>query len=46
MIRDGGGEGRNMVQNSFESHYMAFAAEASRLEGAKTIGLAEFKRGI
>jgi predicted dehydrogenase len=45
MIRGGGGEGRNMVKNSFESHYMAFAAEASRLEGAKNIKLEEFKRG-
>jgi predicted dehydrogenase len=44
MVRDGGGEGRNMVKDSFESHYMAFAAEASRLEGAKNIRLGEFKR--
>jgi predicted dehydrogenase len=45
LVRGGGGEGRNMVKNSFESHYMAFAAEASRLEGAKNIKLGEFKRG-
>jgi predicted dehydrogenase len=32
-IREGGGDGRNMIRNSFESHYMAFAAEQSRLEG-------------
>ncbi|MCL2044327.1 MAG: Gfo/Idh/MocA family oxidoreductase [Treponema sp.] len=50
MVRDGSGsqnpigKGRNMIRNSFESHYMAFAAEQSRLEGARTIWLAEFKR--
>ena len=43
MVR-GGGEGRNMIQNSFESHYMAFAAEQSRLNGAQTIRLDEFKK--
>jgi predicted dehydrogenase len=37
------GEGRNMIRNSFESHYMAFAAEQSRLEG-KPIRLEGFKR--
>jgi predicted dehydrogenase len=42
-VRDSGGDGRNMIQNSFESHYMAFAAEQSRLEGARTIRLEEFK---
>jgi predicted dehydrogenase len=31
------------VKDSFESHYMAFAAEYSRLHGAKTIKLGEFK---
>jgi hypothetical protein len=45
MVRNGGGEGRNMVKDSFESHYMAFAAEASRLGGAKNIKLGEFKHG-
>ena len=43
MVRDGTGDSRNMIQYSFESHYMAFAAEQSRLEG-KPIRLEEFKR--
>jgi len=43
MIRGSGGDGRNMIRESFESHYMAFAAEQSRLE-AKTIRLEDFKR--
>jgi predicted dehydrogenase len=38
MARDGSGDDRNMIRNSFESHYMAFAAEQSRLEG-KTVKL-------
>jgi predicted dehydrogenase len=33
---------RTMVKDAFESHYMAFAAEASRLDG-KTIVLDEFR---
>ena len=43
MVRDGSGDDRNMIQNSFESHYMAFAAEQSRLEG-KAIQLADWKK--
>jgi predicted dehydrogenase len=37
MIRGEGGLGRNAVRNSFESHYMAFAANASRLDGGRTL---------
>jgi predicted dehydrogenase len=43
MIRGQGGTGRTSVRDSFESHFMAFAAEASRLDGAKTIRLDEFR---
>jgi len=39
MVRDNNGEGKNMIKNSFESHYMAFASEQSRLESGKTIRL-------
>jgi predicted dehydrogenase len=42
-VRDSGGLGRNMVKNSFESHYMAFAAEASRLENGKMVKIADFR---
>ena len=35
--------GRNNVRDSFESHYMAFAAEASRLDGGKMVRLDEFR---
>jgi predicted dehydrogenase len=45
LIMEGNGDSRNMIRNSFESHYMAFAAEQSRLEGAKTIKLASFRHG-
>ena len=34
---------RNMIRNSFESHYMAFAAEQSRLEESRTIKLDGFR---
>ena len=44
MVRDGSGDDRNIVRNSFESHYMAFAAEKSRLEGGKMILLNEERR--
>ena len=37
MIRGTGGFGRNLIKKSFESHYMAFAAEESRLNGGRTI---------
>jgi len=42
-VRGTGGIGRNVVKNSFESHYMALAAEASRLEGGKKVKLEEFR---
>jgi len=42
-VRGSGGAGRNMVKNSFESHYMAIAAESSRLEGGKMTKLADFR---
>ena len=44
-IRGTGGLGRNVIGNSFESHYMAFAAEASRLDGGKMVRLEDFRRG-
>jgi len=42
-VRGSGGLGRNSIKNSFESHYMAFAAEASRLEGGKMVKLKDFR---
>jgi predicted dehydrogenase len=42
-IRDGGNSARTSVKDSFESHYMAFAAEYSRINKARTINLEEFK---
>jgi predicted dehydrogenase len=45
MIR-GGGAGRNAVKNAFESHYMALAAEHSRLNGSRLIDMAAFKTGL
>jgi len=43
MIRNGNTDSRNTIRNSFESHYMAFAAEQSRLEGARVIRLGTIK---
>jgi predicted dehydrogenase len=43
LVREGTGEGRNMLKDSFESHYMSLAAEASRLAGAATLHLADFR---
>jgi predicted dehydrogenase len=43
MIHGSGGEGRNTLKKSFESHYMAFAAERSRLEGGRMIKLSEIR---
>jgi uncharacterized membrane protein len=34
---------RTSVKDSFESHYMAFAAEYSRLNKARTIDLGDFR---
>jgi predicted dehydrogenase len=42
-VRGTGGIARNAVKNSFESHYLAFAAEASRLEGGKMVRLDDFR---
>jgi hypothetical protein len=39
------GVGRNSAANSFESRYMAFAAEESRLDSGRMIRLPEFKAG-
>jgi predicted dehydrogenase len=39
----GGGVARNAVRNAFESHYMAHAAEYSRLHDARTIRLEDIK---
>jgi predicted dehydrogenase len=45
LIRDKTGEaGRTSVKDSFESHYMAFAAEHSRLNKAETISMEEFRK--
>ena len=42
-VRDSGGAGRTLFKDSFESHYMAFAAEASRLAGGKMVKLEDFR---
>jgi predicted dehydrogenase len=42
-VRDQGNSARTSVKDSFESHYMAFAAEYSRLNEARTINLGDFK---
>jgi predicted dehydrogenase len=42
-VRGSGGLGRNAVKDSFESHYMSFAAEASRLEQGKRVELKSFR---
>ena len=42
LIAQGGGAGLTGVDASVESHVMALAAEASRLDGGRTITLAEF----
>ncbi|MCL2477913.1 MAG: Gfo/Idh/MocA family oxidoreductase [Treponema sp.] len=43
-VRGEGGVGRNMVRNSFESHYMAFAAEDSRLGNGKLVRLEDYRK--
>ncbi|MCL2558442.1 MAG: Gfo/Idh/MocA family oxidoreductase [Treponema sp.] len=43
MVRGGAALARNAIANSFESHYMAFAAEKSRLEGGRLVGMAEVR---
>ena len=42
LIARGGGAGLTGVDASVESHVMALAAEASRLDGGRTIALADF----
>ena len=42
LIARGGGAGLTGVDASVESHVMALAAEASRLDGGRTIALAGF----
>jgi predicted dehydrogenase len=44
LVRGDKAAGRSTVKDTFESHYMAFAAEASRLDGAKTIDVQAFRR--
>ena len=44
MVRDKSGTGRTSVKDSFESHYMAFAAEHSRLNGSKTVIMEDFRK--
>jgi hypothetical protein len=44
-VRDQERSARTSVKDSFESHYMAFAAEYSRLNKARTIKLEDFKTG-
>ena len=43
-VRGQGGLARNAVKNSFESHYIAFAAEASRLNGGRMMKLEDFRK--
>jgi predicted dehydrogenase len=43
LVRNGKGHGRTSVKNSFESHYMAFAAEHSRLNKGKIVIMEDFK---
>jgi predicted dehydrogenase len=42
-VRGSGGLGLNAVKKSFESHYMAFAAEASRLEDGKMVRVEDYR---
>ena len=43
MVHGMGGVGHNTLKNSFESHYMAFAAESSRLDNGKKINLSDIR---
>ncbi|MCL2879832.1 MAG: Gfo/Idh/MocA family oxidoreductase [Treponema sp.] len=45
MISGGAALGRNSLSNSFESHYMAFAAEKSRVQGGQRVILADMRLG-
>ena len=42
LIAQGGADALTGVDASVESHVMALAAEASRLDGGRTITLSEF----
>ncbi|MDR2102469.1 MAG: Gfo/Idh/MocA family oxidoreductase [Treponema sp.] len=44
MARDNAGVGRNLIKDSFESHFMSLAAEASRIGGSRLINLENFRR--
>jgi predicted dehydrogenase len=43
MVRGDKALGRNAIANSFESHYMAFAAEKSRLDGGRIVGIKDIR---
>jgi predicted dehydrogenase len=45
-IQEGSGGGLISVKQCLESHYMAFAAEESRLRGAAALKMEEFKAGL
>ena len=44
LVANGGTNALTSIDASVESHVMALAAEASRLQGGKTIELAEFEK--
>jgi hypothetical protein len=44
MARDKAGAGRNLIQNSFESHFMSLAAESSRVNGSRIVNLEDFRK--
>jgi hypothetical protein len=44
LVRDKQGLGRSSIKDSFESHYMAFAAEHSRLNKGVHVDVQNYKR--
>jgi len=44
-IRNRGGENESMVADAFEGHFMALAAEASRIDNGRLIMLEDYKNG-
>ena len=42
-VRGSGGLARSVAKDSFDSHYMAFAAEASRLQGGRMVKLEDYR---
>ena len=44
LIRNREGESKSMVAGAFESHYMALAAETSRIDNGRTIKLQDFRK--